>query len=692
MRTLKGLYRLSVYFPTDDSIGSDGGDRGVLHRFATRLLQEPKTLLDRVRKMMAENQLPDDLAKKLQHLLTVFRDELDWLDTSSNDPMPVVKDRPFDPAQFQNQVLEANPVATHGALVLLTVSNVPKALATFSAMADECADRSQQALNAQIAFTYPGLQALGIAQRSLMSMPQEFVDGMENRSGLLGDVRGNHPDYWRRPTAYNANGADATDARPITTGVVHAVCQMRIADRGAESHELHPTLAKQIALLNDNDNGIRVMAIEPMRSYRDEAGQSIDHFGFVDGISQPVVKPSVDPGSNEYTGDDVLPGELFLGHRTGRDDAPDWAMDPFLVNGTFLVIRKLRQDVNGLFDALDKGSDSPREEALAKMMGRYRDGTPLVDAKPCNDATPSNAFSFEDTAASHGCPYHAHIRLANPRDGRAYTPKIMRRGMSYGPPIANAPDAERGLMFMAYCASIAEQYETIQSWLTAANTTGVGSNPGDPFMSVPGSYSPPQGPYLKSAGEKSQPETRTFRYMDGDAVKRITLPDEAYVRLEWGMYLFVPSLAVLRTLPSFHAPEVTTECPHLAAPTAYTLESFRQILDDSDRAPLVWQQARVDPESMQQTPAGELVGRYQDVLRVMKDDGSNYSVTGYGERMDQSIGNNLLGMDPSNPTRQAQMPLNRAIEQVSEEEAFKITTRLIPAVMNQRAGSCPATR
>src|SRR5205814_5026476 len=81
-------------------------------------------------------------------------------------------------------------------------------------------------------------------------------------------------------------------------------------------------------------------------------------------------------------------------------------------------------------------------------------------------------FSYPPSAAEGRCPHFAHARRANPRTVPA-PPRILRRGMSYGPAFEQAPDAPRGLMFMAYAASLAEQYEVVQRWVNAGNSTGV---------------------------------------------------------------------------------------------------------------------------------------------------------------------------------------------------------------------------
>src|SRR3546814_11991199 len=67
--------------------------------------------------------------------------------------------------------------------------------------------------------------------------------------------------------------------------------------------------------------------------------------------------------------------------------------------------------------------------------------------------------------------------------------------MTYGPRLDPADPASaaapRGLMFMAYNASIAEQYETIQRWVNGGNISGVASGNNAPLV---GTATPPHGP------------------------------------------------------------------------------------------------------------------------------------------------------------------------------------------------------
>ena len=175
--------------------------------------------------------------------------------------------------------------------------------------------------------------------------------------------------------------------------------------------------------------------------------------------------------------------------------------------------------------------DLDEELIYGKMMGRARDGVPL--AAP--GLGPGNDFDYAGDTDGSLCPFQAHIRRTNPRqqvdqENFRPTPRFLRRGLSYGPPIDDGEtgDPERGVFFMAYNASIAEQFEVIQRWVNSGNSTGIATFQNDPLMGVsaPGAC-------------------RTFCFEHDGEVKRLEIP-EAFVELKWGAYLFVPSMAAIR--------------------------------------------------------------------------------------------------------------------------------------------------
>ncbi len=120
------------------------------------------------------------------------------------------------------------------------------------------------------------------------------------------------------------------------------------------------------------------------------------------------------------------------------------------------------------------------------------------------------------------CPLGAHVRRANPRDllgfasDLTFRHRIIRRGMPYGaplPPGARDDDGvDRGLVFVAFNASISRQFEAIQvQWLNDGNALGLdhdadfllGSGTAGGSMAIPGRppfYLAPQGPFVTTRG------------------------------------------------------------------------------------------------------------------------------------------------------------------------------------------------
>ena len=220
----------------------------------------------------------------------------------------------------------------------------------------------------------------------------------------------------------------------------------------------------------------------------------------------------------------------------------------------------------------------PRDEqqalqalAAAKLMGRTAEGAPVGEPT----LGPVNRFNYDADAKGMGCPFAAHARRTNPRGrnehGQRPVPRLLRRGMSYGLRWTEGEpaDTERGLFFMAYCGSIAEQFEVVQRWVAGGNSSGVASSHGDPLLAVP---------------QAGQP--RWFQWLhDDNQVRRVSLGDEALTTLRWGLYLFVPAMAGLRHIargPAV-APAPTPQplAGALYAPGTPAFEDWRQLLQDS---------------------------------------------------------------------------------------------------------------
>jgi Dyp-type peroxidase family len=673
LRTLKGLYRLTSFWSGDDG--------QILRRFAKLVLKGFEATW-KVLQAQALQQPEGQAAKVIGQLQAVFGDELAWL-LPSLPPPPATQEPAWEPHQLQAALLDQSAKATHGAMVLLRVVDARAAARYLSMQAPACdvpvaaPPGGQLEVRRHVAFTYEGLRALGIHRTRLERLPAEFRDGMEARAGTLGDLRGNHPDHWRRPLRHG--GRPGSEDR-IDLDVVHVAVMLRLVDADDAGHGLHPELEKAVTALGERGTGMTVLAVEPTRS-RTAGRDGREHFGFADGISQPVVDPAAPrfadlsiqpPGAPAARGgyaDTVPPGELVLGFSNSRGDGPGPA-DALLDHGSFLVVRKLRQRLDHLqaaLDAYEPRDTTRRDDLLAHMMGRRQDGTPLVGAAAASSSGPTNDYDFRG-ADGPQCPFASHARRANPRDGRPAMPRLLRRGMGYGPASdQGSPQDDRGTLFMAYCASIAEQFETIQGWLAGGNSSGVGSEQADPFLGVP-----------------KPGEARIFRWVDAQGtVQRVDLKDKPFVELQWGLYLFVPSLPVLRQLHALHSPAALREtCAPKSADPQAEMEAWRARVEDRDSGRCTWAAVREQGGRLDAAPYGQLVGSADAVFEALGDAQARHvSVKGFGERMDSTIGINHLGMDPADGHADIAPLVNAAIAKIGERSAFDAALAIATQVL-----------
>jgi Dyp-type peroxidase family len=385
-----------------------------------------------------------------------------------------------------------------------------------------------------LAFSHAGLRALGVAEETLVGFPIAFRMGMQDRATVLGDTGSSAPSAWEG----------------VWKDGVHVLASVY-----ADNESL---LAREIRWVQDAFTGADLVGKQEAALLRDRQGAftNREHFGFADGFgTTDIESPGLDntPGSgkldpaSQWTG--LAPGELLYGYHDEADELPDAPNPPDLVrNGTFLVYRKLRENVTLFRKYLrQEGAKYPGGEELlaAKMVGRFRDGTPLAlsdapDPALVADPHRNNDFRYADDPDGARCPVGAHIRRARPRDTLGFDGKLtdrrrlQRRGMPYGPPLA--PDAtedgavERGILFMAYNIDIERQFEFIQQqWLNYGNVFRQGN---DKDILVGDHDGRGKAVIQSTAG--------------GPPYVCVDLP--RFVDVRGGEYFFVPGIAGLRTI------------------------------------------------------------------------------------------------------------------------------------------------
>lgn len=286
----------------------------------------------------------------------------------------------------------------------------------------------------QIAFTRQGLDALGLPSGVVAGFAPEYFEGMaadKNRSRRLGDTGPNAPQNWE----WGANG-----------NLPHAVL-MLFAEPGR---------------LDAREQSVRQNpwseAFEEMRRLDTSNLGGREPFGFIDGISQPVIdwtqsrQPSANADQLAY-GNVACLGEFLLGypneygrytdrpllnaHEQIGADLPDAEDQPgkkdLGKNGTYLVIRQLEQDVRGFWQFIAESaqaSGGSAHELAETMVGRrITDGAPLPAL--CSAPIPGvgdvgsqaqrrrdmqfNQFTYASDPEGIQCPIGAHVRRGNPR-------------------------------------------------------------------------------------------------------------------------------------------------------------------------------------------------------------------------------------------------------------------------------------
>ncbi|AIJ25537.1 peroxidase [Amycolatopsis methanolica 239] len=276
------------------------------------------------------------------------------------------------------------------------------------------------------------------------------------------------------------------------------------------------TLRRQIEALRPAS--VSVLGEESGLGLANANGDGIEHFGYVDGRSQPLfLTEDVDTERDTTDGVNDWAPSAPLEQVLVPDPA---APDPTVHFGSYFVFRKLEQNVR-LFKEAERdlglhGED--RERAGAMLIGRFEDGTPLtVQSAPGSHHPVGNDFSYDSDKLGQKCPFHAHIRKTNPRgSGGAEAPEgerkhlMARRGQTYGrrrdDPNADLPPRLRpakdvGLLFMAFNSNLGNQFEfTQQIWADnpAFPFPPDGSRPGlDPVIGqgarAPQKYAPEWG-------------------------------------------------------------------------------------------------------------------------------------------------------------------------------------------------------
>jgi len=414
-----------------------------------------------------------------------------------------------------------------------------------------------------IGFTSKGLAALGYNdEENMHSFSREFREGMvtPHRQRLLGDFDSSDPSKWR----WGGPNNERVDLILMVFGKDEVIAENYFQ-----------------SLKQKFEQGFSVIHILNGRPLPNDR----EHFGFRDGVSQPVLKGSgfVSKGNNN----DLNPGEFVLGYKNEYDIYPDAPLlktplgkmelladnpggyedketgKPFKdpgKNGTYFVLRQLEQNVDGFWNFLKKQtldeqgnpSNSEATKIAAKMMGRWPSGAPLVkhpDKDPGGDNDDDNFSYIKEDKDGEKCPFGAHTRRVNPRDQFEESPpgislkltrrhRIIRRVRSYGEDFIGSaenhkPNGEVGLLFGCFNANISKQFEFIQyTWANSPKFKRLYDDP-DPIIGV---------------RENPGPDVKQNFTIPQNTVNKVIPNLESFVTVKGGAYFFFPSITTLKFL------------------------------------------------------------------------------------------------------------------------------------------------
>jgi deferrochelatase/peroxidase EfeB len=431
-----------------------------------------------------------------------------------------------------------------------------------------------------IAFTVTGLKQLGLDDETLGSFATPFTEGMHeaNRRNRLGDTRLEPPDRKGRPLW----GANVPPLPGDEDDPDYAVCDKTVHAAVLLYHKDEATLNAFAAPVRDKlaKSGVEITYSLDLSLKFDENDPPIarEHFGFADGISQPVphdakyILPGTAPGTPSDKVHGIAGGDILFGLADANQEVlPGAIVNPSLpgaavlpavppngsdgsanadpdqrslgLDGTYLVMRQLSQDPdrfwNSMRQAAEQLGDKTADWVAERVVGRTKDGVILAkDPPPATKGGPGNDFLFlADDPDARYCPFGSHIRRANPRDGLAPSAgdaetilhaannhRILRRGRKYEAVEVPGAGTLPGLLFICLNTDLERQFEFVQqTWMLNPSFAAL-IDETDPLVGPQGKFS------IQAYPLRLLPDVDTF------------------IRFIGGEYFFMPSLPALTYL------------------------------------------------------------------------------------------------------------------------------------------------
>ena len=443
-----------------------------------------------------------------------------------------------------------------------------------------------------LAFTYQGLKTLELPRATLNGFTEEFAMGMKQRKDILGDDGPSAPEHWDPIWR-----ASREKNRHLDVHVMVSINGQSLADIEERYQWLLATVsasAEGVVLLTGHrgEDGAEDLPYQEVHALvENDQITSKEHFGYTDGIGDPYFEGLADAPErilgrgkqlDNGTWAPLATGEFILGHVDEAHEYPP-APNPILLsrNGTFMVYRKLHENVASFDQFLDRESRNfpgSKELLAAKFVGRWRDnGAPLVGApddaskktwdekfaaQAGNEAAQDKMlsdFTYDDDMSGAKCPFSAHIRRINPRAslemvqgdnpaamvckmGAFDTPgalsnrrRVLRRGLPYGAvKDRNSDRGNHGIVIMMLNADISRQFEFVQQqWINYGNDFKASNDK----------------EILLGNHDKEFPSRATIQVdPDGERAPYFLRDIPRLVETRGGDYFFVPSMTALRMI------------------------------------------------------------------------------------------------------------------------------------------------
>lgn len=386
-----------------------------------------------------------------------------------------------------------------------------------------------------IYLSYKGYHALQISIKK--ENCQAFVQGMsermeENEDGKKVHMLNDEPEKWEE----------------VFQSDIHAVLSLANDDI--------QVLKKEVASYKKIFKGrIEIIAEEKGKVYRNKYNRPIEHFGYVDGISQPIfIKKDFDDIDTTNWNPEA-PLELVLVNDIGTNEVD--------CLGSYMVFRKLEQNVKGFKEAEKSLAEdlhftgSSEEAAGAMVIGRFENGLPAIKfgstASPNEDKIDNN-FNYSFDPEGSRCPFHSHIRKVNPRgdnsrlfgitEAEERSHRIVRRGITYGERNQDAnkefkegdKNADKvGLLFICFQSNIENQFEFIQRTWANNNDFPVPFTGIDPVIGQGENRRYSKKKYLEQPWKKSNGS-------------KLAKSFSSFVTNKGGEYFFAPSIPFFKSL------------------------------------------------------------------------------------------------------------------------------------------------